>query len=108
MKWPFVSLEKYEDITRKYEDITCKYDFLQKLYTDVVNNYKHIIDALKNKDKYYVCIDKDGLESENVYANNVYVDGDYFLFCTERETIAIMSREIWKDVVCREKETEEN
>lgn len=101
MKWPFVSLEKYESVVNKH-------NCLFERFSETVTDYKHIIENLKNKDRYYVCIDEEGLESEDIYANNVYVEGDYFLFCTERKTVAIMSREIWQDVVCREKSTEEN
>ena len=100
MKWPFVSLKKYESVVSRHNN-------LFERFNETVADYKHIIENLKNKDKYYVCIDADGLESEDIYANNVYVDGNYFLFSTERKTVAIMSQEIWQDVVCREKSTEE-
>lgn len=103
MKFPFVSRKTYDDLVSLYvRDNKAQIDELNFL-RDSVNLLNRALEDIKDSKKhYYVCIDEGGLESENIYANDMCILDNYFVFYDYGKVVAVMSKNIWVDVVSKE------
>ena len=101
----FVTQEKYNSLQREYVALQNTFKRVVEDYRHIVENLQQKINSLTNNSVYYICIDEEGLESENIYANDVIIFDDYFVFYNYGKVVAVMSKDVWKDVVTREEVT---
>lgn len=97
-----VDAGKYREmqIRLEYKDVQ-----LRCLKENVENMCQMVLDVVDRK-RYYVCLDADLLESEKIYATDVRVYENEFVFFVDRKVVAVMNRVTWKDVVIREEKGE--
>jgi len=74
--------------------------------SEQVEAQKNIIKSLENKHGYYVGFNDNNLESSHIYANRVGFYDDKYVFYLGERVVAILSSEIYKEVIFVEDEKE--